>query len=194
MTAAMASPWPVLPEVGSTIVPPGLRSPFSSAASIIRTPMRSFTLPPGFSISSLARMVGFTPAMARWSRTSGVFPIASRKLSRTLIPETYSRPARAREASRSGQDETPDRVLGAEVQAVIRAGLHRQDPRTARVDDRLAGHAEPVRGPPDPPGVPGVVGAEEELAVAGPAQPAPPAERGARRGAGRRGPEPRGGA
>src|SRR2546421_6618130 len=83
MAAAIASPWPVLPEVGSTIVPPGLRAPDRSAASIMRRPMRSFTLPPGFSISSLARIVGLTPRVTAWSRTRGVSPIASRKLSRT---------------------------------------------------------------------------------------------------------------
>jgi len=34
---------PVLPEVPSTIVPPSLSSPEASAASMIDTPMRSFT-------------------------------------------------------------------------------------------------------------------------------------------------------
>jgi hypothetical protein len=34
---------PVLPEVASTIVPPGFSSPERSAASTIATPMRSFT-------------------------------------------------------------------------------------------------------------------------------------------------------
>ncbi len=54
IAAAIASPCPVLPEVGSTMVPPGFNSPWRSAASIIRIPMRSLTLPPGFSISSFA--------------------------------------------------------------------------------------------------------------------------------------------
>ena len=40
--------------VGSTIVPPGRSSPDSSAASIIRTAMRSFTEPPGLTYSTLA--------------------------------------------------------------------------------------------------------------------------------------------
>ena len=34
---------PVLPEVASTMVPPGFRAPAASAASMIETPMRSFT-------------------------------------------------------------------------------------------------------------------------------------------------------
>ena len=80
----MARPWPVFPDVGSTSVPPGFSSPAFSAASIIRSPMRSFTLPPGFSISSFARTVAWTPAVVWRSRTSGVFPMASRNESRTL--------------------------------------------------------------------------------------------------------------
>jgi len=39
---------PVFPLVGSTIVvTPGVMAPATSAASIIESPMRSFTLPPG---------------------------------------------------------------------------------------------------------------------------------------------------
>ena len=50
-----ASAIPVLPLVASTIVVrPGSILPSASAASIIATPMRSFTLPPGFKDSSLA--------------------------------------------------------------------------------------------------------------------------------------------
>src|SRR5919109_1562472 len=51
----MASPTPVLPEVGSTIVPPGLSFPSRSAASMSGRPIRSFTEPPGFRYSSLTR-------------------------------------------------------------------------------------------------------------------------------------------
>ena len=56
--ATIASPTPVLPEVGSTIVPPGLSSPEASAASIIRTAIRSFTEPPGLRYSTLASTSG----------------------------------------------------------------------------------------------------------------------------------------
>ena len=38
----------MLPDVGSTIVPPGFSRPSRSAASIIAIATRSFTLPPGF--------------------------------------------------------------------------------------------------------------------------------------------------
>src|SRR5713226_9334180 len=85
MAAAMAKPCPVLPEVGSTIVPPAFSMPARSAASIIRKPMRSLTLPPGFSISSLARMVGLTPRVTLCRRTSGVSPTASRNVSMARI-------------------------------------------------------------------------------------------------------------
>ena len=54
----MASPTPVLPLVGSTIVPPGRSSPDCSAASIIRSAIRSFTDPPGLRYSTLASTSG----------------------------------------------------------------------------------------------------------------------------------------
>ncbi len=73
----MASPTPVLPDVGSTIVPPGCSRPSRSAASIIASAGRSLTLPPGLSISSLATIVAAKPPVTRLSRTSGVRPISS---------------------------------------------------------------------------------------------------------------------
>src|SRR5437867_8726342 len=95
MAAAMARPCPVFPDVGSTIVPPGFSRPARSAASIMGSPMRSLTLPPGFSISNLARMVGFRPRVTLCRRTSGVLPTASRKLSITGIrrPPATTAPA-----------------------------------------------------------------------------------------------------
>ena len=45
---------PVLPEVGSMIVSPGLRIPARSASSTIRTAILSFTLPPALKNSHLA--------------------------------------------------------------------------------------------------------------------------------------------
>src|SRR6266545_5872826 len=57
----------------------------------MRRPIRSFTLPPGFSISSLARMAGRTPRTTLWSRTSGVLPMPSRNDSSTCTvpPPAY---------------------------------------------------------------------------------------------------------
>ena len=52
--AARARPMPVLPAVGSMMVPPGRSSPRCSASRIIQAPIRSFTLPPGLYHSSLA--------------------------------------------------------------------------------------------------------------------------------------------
>src|SRR3989304_93166 len=52
---------PVLPEVPSTIVPPGLSRPLRSASSIIATPMRSLTEPPGFMNSAFAYIFGLRP-------------------------------------------------------------------------------------------------------------------------------------
>src|SRR5256714_2420853 len=76
--AAIARPTPVFPEVGSTIVPPGLSFPSRSAASIIASPIRSLFEPPGFMNSSLARIVPGTSCEMRSSRTIGVLPTRSR--------------------------------------------------------------------------------------------------------------------
>ena len=79
----MASPTPVLPDVGSTIVPPGCSSPEASAASIIRAAIRSFTEPPGLRYSTLASTSGPRSALPSGrssvpcSRTSGVLPTRS---------------------------------------------------------------------------------------------------------------------
>ena len=54
----------------------GLISPAFSAASIMATPMRSFTLPAGLKDSSLATTSATAPSVTRRSRTSGVFPIS----------------------------------------------------------------------------------------------------------------------
>src|SRR3954470_24284931 len=78
--ATMASPMPVFPLVGSTMVPPGRSSPEASAASIIRSAMRSFTEPPGLTYSTLASTSGASGprcSVTRRSRTRGVSPIRS---------------------------------------------------------------------------------------------------------------------
>ena len=67
----------MLPEVGSTIVPPGFSRPSRSAASIIASPMRSLTDPPGFTNSSFARIVPGTSREIRSRRTIGVDPTRS---------------------------------------------------------------------------------------------------------------------
>ncbi len=79
----------MLPEVGSTIVPPGWSSPDCSAASIIRTAIRSFTDPPGFMYSTFASTRGVAPSVVRLSRTSGVLPIRSRSVFAYCMTSTY---------------------------------------------------------------------------------------------------------
>jgi hypothetical protein len=59
------------------MVPPGRSSPDRSAASIIRSAMRSFTEPPGLKYSTLASTSGASPAVTADSLTSGVLPISS---------------------------------------------------------------------------------------------------------------------
>src|SRR5919106_719132 len=68
---------PVLPLVGSTIVAPGLTRPCASADSSIARPIRSLTLPPGFSDSSLATTLAPPGRGSRFRRTIGVWPISS---------------------------------------------------------------------------------------------------------------------
>ena len=66
---------PVLPLVASTIVVrPGSIRPSRSAASIMATPIRSLTEPPGLSISSFAKTWLCTPGASRVSCTIGVRP------------------------------------------------------------------------------------------------------------------------
>ncbi len=63
----------MLPLVGSTSVEPGRSVPRRSASSIMARAIRSFTLPPGFWDSTLARIVALPARAIRPSRTSGVF-------------------------------------------------------------------------------------------------------------------------
>ena len=81
----------MLPDVGSTIVPPGFSRPSRSAASIIATATRSFTLPPGLIDLDLGEQVAAQAlglASSRDSRTSGVLPTRSRSESATSIAST----------------------------------------------------------------------------------------------------------
>src|SRR3954453_11287258 len=76
-----ASAIPVLPLVASTIVVrPGSIRPSASAASIIATPMRSLTDPPGLSISSLANSDPGASGASRVNWTIGVRPTQSAML------------------------------------------------------------------------------------------------------------------
>ena len=72
---------PVLPLVGSMIVIPGRRRPSRSAASIIETPMRSFTEPAGLNDSIFTKSVAGRSSASRGSLTSGVLPNVSARFS-----------------------------------------------------------------------------------------------------------------
>src|ERR1700754_3033267 len=72
---------PVLPLVASTIVVrPGSIRPSRSAASIIATPMRSLTEPPGLNISSLPNTRPPPSGASRANSTIGVRPTWSAML------------------------------------------------------------------------------------------------------------------
>ena len=75
----MASPTPVLPLVGSTMVPPGRSRPSRSAARIISRAGRSFDEPPGLvvSIFIVSTLVMFSSSLMRLRRTSAVLPMRS---------------------------------------------------------------------------------------------------------------------
>src|SRR6187551_1418560 len=66
---------PVLPDVASISVSPGLMSPRFSASTIIDSAGRSLTDPAGLLPSSFARIVFDVAPGRRVSRTSGVWPI-----------------------------------------------------------------------------------------------------------------------
>src|SRR5688572_17171384 len=68
---------PVLPLVGSTMTVSRSMRPSRSAASIIATPMRSFTDASGVKNSHLASTTAWSRGISRFSRTSGVPPIVS---------------------------------------------------------------------------------------------------------------------
>src|SRR5688500_10412404 len=73
----MANAIPVLPDVGSRMVHPGVSRPSRSADSIIASAGRSFTDPVGLRSSSLAQSLTPLPGDSRGSPTSGVSPSAS---------------------------------------------------------------------------------------------------------------------
>src|SRR6266545_1536799 len=104
----MANPTPVLPLVGSMIVPPGRNCPLASAPWTMARPIRSFTEPPGFRYSTLARTVGASPRPSRDNRTIGVSPTASRIDSYTRISRPFHGLSRSRFRDCSAGPGRPD--------------------------------------------------------------------------------------
>src|SRR4051812_36329981 len=88
MTAAMARPIPVLPDVPSMIVPPGFSTPARSASSIILIAIRSLIELPGLKVSIFATTVPLTmPEVILLMRTIGVSPTASRMFAQIFFTE-----------------------------------------------------------------------------------------------------------
>src|SRR5471032_110294 len=80
----MARPIPVLPEVASMTVCPGLSSPDFSAASMMPSARRSLTEPSGLKASILTkRLMPFGPSLL--IRTTGVLPTVPRMFSNLAI-------------------------------------------------------------------------------------------------------------
>jgi len=80
----MARPMPLLPEVGSTMVPPGRNAPLDSAASTIASAMRSLIEPPGLLRSDLIQNPWTCPNR-RLTRTCGVSPMVARMSSTPML-------------------------------------------------------------------------------------------------------------
>src|SRR4051812_43227920 len=83
---------PVLPEVGSTMVPPFFSLPLVSASSTIARPMRSLMEPPGFARSDLIQTSAEGPK-SRLTRMCGVLPIVARMLGAFIAGLGWSREA-----------------------------------------------------------------------------------------------------
>src|SRR5882724_587174 len=77
MAATMARPTPVLPEVGSMMVPPGFNAPLCSAACTMDSAMRSLIEPPGLLRSLLTYTLCVLPNR-RLIRMCGVLPMVCR--------------------------------------------------------------------------------------------------------------------
>src|SRR3990167_3695450 len=75
---------PVLPLVGSMMVPPGCRAPDLSESSTMDSAMRSLIEPPGLPRSDLIHTLASGPNR-RLMRTCGVLPMVCRMLSTFMV-------------------------------------------------------------------------------------------------------------
>ena len=97
----------MLPEVGSTIVPPGFSFPSRSAASIIASPIRSLFDPPGFMNSSFARISPERPARCGRAARSASWP--TRSMHRwVLAGHRRRKPTAAADVGRGGRERSRD--------------------------------------------------------------------------------------
>src|SRR5438874_6900152 len=124
------------------IVPPGRSLPSRSAASSIRSPIRSLFEPPGLRNSSLTSNVGARLRPSFWSLTTGVPPIRpssvgySRAMARSLAPRLVPEVPAAREDHHGACRMDRGDDLGIPLRS---AGL--DDRRDAGVEGEL----DPVR-------------------------------------------------
>src|SRR4051794_19169403 len=128
---------PVLPEVASTIVVrPGSIRPSASAASIIATPILSFTLPAGLYASSFPINSAPQSGATRVKRTSGVPPTRSARLAGMALARGFGTRPRL----------SPGSVKIAPRQAV-RRGERRATGRVHRVEDLVHRRLDAVDAP-----------------------------------------------
>ena len=140
---------PVLPLVGSTIVPPGRSDPSRSAARIISSAGRSFDEPPGFvvSIFMASTQGSCSTSIIRRRRTIGVLPISSVTESAISVPSrrgSAMRPSVPLSCRRSDPDGGWRRRRDASG-----SGTSASCRRTSRTPDRRG--CGSVRRPPSRP-------------------------------------------
>src|SRR5262245_13024772 len=156
-------PMPVLPEVGSISVSPGLMRPCFSASSSMRTPMRSLTEPPGFMNSHLPSSSHGRSRPMRESRTIGVWPQVSRiesrmgdgsVMARAVYDEDGTLSLLGVHALHGFAHSVVDAQIGAHHPGRVKYLLHDDaavlvvscvDERGGEPLDEAAGHAGPVR-------------------------------------------------
>src|SRR4051794_38676669 len=124
---------PVLPDVASTtVVRPGSISPAASAASIIDTPILSFTLPAGLCDSSLPISSAPQSGATRVKRTIGVSPTSSARFFGIALASLFS---------------TRMRLSPGQLEIAAREAVGGGERCRALGEDRGHGPLDPVHAP-----------------------------------------------
>src|SRR5436190_783554 len=172
---ASARPMPVLPAVGSMIVPPFFRRPSRSARAIMPMPMRSFTEPPGSRNSSFAKMSAWPGPPMPVSCSIGVLPTRSRILrtgfvnGRGKARGLYTRGRKAKRRDRSLAVVVVDErnlcpARGSRARAALVVAIAAVDRLAADGGERhFGGHTATVAGHADH----GALAAAAAVALAG---------------------------
>ena len=136
----------MLPDVGSTIVPPGRSFPSRSAASIIASPIRSLFDPPGFRNSSFASSVGGTvgaEAVEPHDRRAAD-EVEQGRIGAAHGPNTTRVAPRTSDGSASSASRTNEPACALDAPAPLGEALDLDSlTRLRRMDDLAAADVEP---------------------------------------------------